>query len=126
LYLNNMCRNYFINSYRNFPSAQYIQDKVLHVYTFGSPPVTCLEKVAMQTECVEDIEGQAHCNILSYLGLPSTLVKGYTQPWVSVAIHNKSLCNSFNSAQIYTCVFQRIQSQEFSLPLTLYIPLLMI
>jgi len=61
--------------------AQYIQDKVLHVYTFGSPPVTCLEKVAMQTECVEDIEGQAHCNILSYLGLPSTLVKGYTQPW---------------------------------------------
>jgi hypothetical protein len=58
--------------------ADFVQNNVQHVYTFGAPPVATLRD-STQAAGVE-----SNCDILSHLNLPSTIVKGYVQPWVSV------------------------------------------
>lgn len=47
----------------------YVQKKVIQVYTFGSPPVT-----VMQKDCTDQ-------SVLSTLNIPNTLIQGFVQPW---------------------------------------------
>ncbi|GKY96697.1 hypothetical protein MPSEU_000629200 [Mayamaea pseudoterrestris] len=62
----------------------FVSDKVLRVYTFGSPPVMALSlsksgkagpKRSMTTS------NEHACDVLDSIGLPSTIIYGFIQPW---------------------------------------------
>jgi hypothetical protein len=53
-------------------TADFVQEQVKHVYTFGSPPV------------VAHARPDSKFKILDSFGLPEDVVKGYAQPWVSI------------------------------------------
>lgn len=55
--------------------VEFVEKKVLRVYTFGCPPVIALRN-APKTSIQKD-----HCAILDAFDLPSSLVHGFVQPW---------------------------------------------
>ena len=57
----------------------YILDKVLRVFAFGSPPIAKIDDGYLD---ITDND-ENYCNILALLGLPNSIVYGYVQPWVS-------------------------------------------
>jgi hypothetical protein len=77
-------------------AADFVRDKVLRVFTFGSPPVAvCSRKPLLLEEDAEEesniwdgpvfkgSSGEAYgCSILEAFGLPPSIVYGYIQPWV--------------------------------------------
>lgn len=58
--------------------AEFVRDKVLRVFTFGSPPVLQLDPNVEVTGREGESEG---CKILDHFGLPASLVYGCVQPW---------------------------------------------
>ena len=70
-------------------SAEYVRDKVLRVYTHGSPPVATLSKSFKKRNSStrskeEEDEGEYACEILRAFDLPSDMVYGYVQPYVRI------------------------------------------
>ena len=72
--------------------ADYVRNKIARVYTFGSPPVVMLsnEPTAMKdNDYLKSIQlppsdikfEQNGRDILAAVGLPSSMVYGYVQPW---------------------------------------------
>jgi len=67
--------------------ADYVRDKVLRVFTFGSPPVlaeeiSLLENDPPQQDSVEDVNDNLYASpLLEKCGLPSDIVYGVVQPW---------------------------------------------
>lgn len=59
-----------------YPTATFVRDKVLRVFSFGSPPTLQLTK-----EAAEKAGKSGGCQILEHFGLPATLVFGAIQPW---------------------------------------------
>lgn len=62
---------------------EFVTDKVLRVYTFGSPPVA--EKkgggLISKGTAASGISNTYTCDILDAFGLPASIVHGYVQPW---------------------------------------------
>jgi len=63
--------------------ASFVRDKILRVFTFGSPQV-----VARSGGTQNAVKGAAKsnnggCRILEAFGLLSSMVHAYIQPWVS-------------------------------------------
>jgi hypothetical protein len=52
----------------------FTQEKIKRVYTFGSPPIAKFKSGAGALK---------ECSLLHALGLPSNMVYGYIEPWVS-------------------------------------------
>ena len=71
--------------------ADYVRKKVARVFTFGSPPVAMLStKIAInsadyltsiQRPQSDRTNDQYDCDVLETVGLPSSMVYGYVQPW---------------------------------------------
>lgn len=57
--------------------AQFVRDKILRVFTFGSPPTLMFNPEVQPRKKVKS-EG---CEILDIFGLPASLVYGSVQPW---------------------------------------------
>ena len=55
------------------------RNRVLRVFTFGSPPIFELESTSNLEQMVT--QGSNSCSILDAFGLPSSLVYAYNQPW---------------------------------------------
>ncbi|CAB9504910.1 Lipase (class 3) [Seminavis robusta] len=55
--------------------VDFVRNKILRVFTFGSPPAFMLEKT------VERKVPSQGCEILDLFGLPASLVYGQVQPW---------------------------------------------
>jgi hypothetical protein len=80
----------------SFRAADYVRDKVLRVFTFGSPPVAVCSRKSLLLEADAGEEsniwdgpvfgassGETYgCSILEAFGLPPSIVYGYIQPWV--------------------------------------------
>ena len=71
-------------------TADAIKQKVLRVYAHGSPPIASLAQASPYSPT--PIRDQSpdfrrdtdyHCEILDAFGLPSNMVHGFIQPWVS-------------------------------------------
>lgn len=74
--------------------AAFVNEKILSVYTFGSPPISTLGD-ATQLDVLEEIENSVQTNsgqeidshlvrsgtVLGRFGLPNDIVFGYVQPW---------------------------------------------
>jgi len=58
--------------------AEYVNDKLFKVFTFGSPPIAILDNTANNNGSIEE---QDDCSVLSTLGLENSKVYGYAQPW---------------------------------------------
>ena len=66
--------------------ADFVEDRVLRVYTFGSPPVTALTGTAPTTtkrgkSSKASYSSLLRCDVLDALGLPQNLVWAFVQPW---------------------------------------------
>ena len=60
----------------------FVMDKVLRVYTFGSPPVMALSsKGRLSRRFAASTSDQFACEILDTIGLPSDMIFGFVQPW---------------------------------------------
>ena len=79
-------------SFYLFYSADYVRERISRVYTFGSPPVARLAKSALIDDDNRRAKKQKaknyECEILNAFNLPSTLVYGFVQPYVSILIEN--------------------------------------
>lgn len=74
--------------------ADFVQDRILRVYTFGSPPIAALSADAPSSstkrgggrgssgsKSSSSSTSSLRCEILEALGLPSNLVWAFVQPW---------------------------------------------
>lgn len=76
--------------------ADFVRDKVLKAYTFGSPPVLTVESSPLSSspdvngdgpaapvngETNRKKDGSHACSVLESFDLPSSIVYGYVQPW---------------------------------------------
>jgi hypothetical protein len=73
--------------------VEFVREKVLRVFSFGSPPVTTMARGLFDgnvEEYLGSIDGIPEeepetdpymCDILTAFGLPSTMVYGFVQPW---------------------------------------------
>ena len=70
--------------------VDYVKEKVLRVFTYGSPPVfettpssdTATASTTSNNHNEEDESTDLyHCPVLSSYGLPSDIIYGYLQPW---------------------------------------------
>jgi pimeloyl-ACP methyl ester carboxylesterase len=72
--------------------VDYVRKRVARVYTFGSPPVVMLSSTQIDKgsgDYLQSIPGPRSkiqdnkygCDILEAVGLPSSIVYGYVQPW---------------------------------------------
>jgi hypothetical protein len=68
--------------------ADYVDQRVLRVYTFGSPPVATLSDKIMKAGSSKSNKRQKspsspllYCEVLESLGLPTGLVWAFVQPW---------------------------------------------
>lgn len=59
--------------------TDFVRDKIMRVYSFGSPPIACLDKEAASRARSE--QGEDVCGILRKLGIPTDMVHGFVQPW---------------------------------------------
>ena len=59
-------------------TAEYVNDKLFKVFTFGSPPIAILDNAPNNNGSTKD---QYDCSILSTLGIQNSKVYGYVQPW---------------------------------------------
>lgn len=78
--------------------VDFVRDKVLRVYTFGSPPVTCIPRGFYDGEVEEHLRSIGgvrevnperelyKCDVLKAFGLPCSTVYGFVQPWVSLVV----------------------------------------
>lgn len=57
--------------------VEFVRERVLRVYTFGSPPVMQLQKNPKESR----VDTFDRCDILDAFDLPSSMVHGYVQPW---------------------------------------------
>ena len=60
----------------------YAEDKIKRVFTFGSPPVAIYER---KSEGNGEVSKDT-CPVLEGMGLPSDIVYGFIEPWVSILI----------------------------------------
>ena len=70
-------------------AASFVREKVLRVFTFGSPPVVALKAsrtVNKRNDSQSHTGCTSECSVLIACGLPSSLVYGFVQPWVSVCV----------------------------------------
>ena len=58
----------------------FVQEKINRVYTFGSPPIAKTDPKIGESN---DSSGMYDCSVLEALGLPSDIVFGFVEPWVS-------------------------------------------
>lgn len=58
--------------------ADFVEDRILRVYTYGSPPVAALSKPRRRKS---SSKSSLHCEVLDNFGLPANLVWGFVQPW---------------------------------------------
>jgi len=58
----------------------HVQDKIKRVFTFGSPPIAIYEAGPQ----VDGVSSTNTCAILERLGLPTDIVYGFIEPWVSL------------------------------------------
>jgi hypothetical protein len=61
--------------------ASFVRDKVLRVYTFGSPPIFSIDTTSNLKRIASSEEGGDYCSILDAFGLPTSIVYSYNQPW---------------------------------------------
>ena len=61
--------------------ASFVRDKVLRVYTFGSPPIFSIDTTSNLKRIASSEEGGDYCSILDAFGLPTSIVYSYVQPW---------------------------------------------
>ena len=61
--------------------ASFVRDKVLRVYTFGSPPIFSIDSTSNLKRIASSEEGGDYCSILDAFGLPTSIVYSYNQPW---------------------------------------------
>jgi hypothetical protein len=61
----------------------FVQEKINRVYTFGSPPIAKTDPKIGESN---DSSGMYDCSVLEALGLPSDIVFGFVNPWVSTCI----------------------------------------
>ena len=71
-----MCSNTFSHIDGSSTTAEYVNDKLFKVFTFGSPPIAILDDIPNGST-----EDQYDCSVLSTLGLRNSIVYGYAQPW---------------------------------------------
>lgn len=79
----------------NVASVDYVRDKIIRVFTFGSPPITTVPHGFYDGEVEEYLRSigglpESHpemepykCDTLKAFGLPCSIVYGFVQPWVS-------------------------------------------
>ena len=70
-----------------FCAADYVQNRILRVFAYGSPPVAEMissppPKQGKKQKVMPGLES-THCQVLETFGLPTTMVFGYIQPYVS-------------------------------------------
>eukprot|EP00980_Cylindrotheca_fusiformis_P027835 scaffold22560_cov135-Cylindrotheca_fusiformis.AAC.46 len=66
--------------------SEYVKDRVLRVFAFGSPPIAAIEnaQIVKQRAKKKTTMSQRHsCQVLEEFGLPANMVFGYVQPYVS-------------------------------------------
>ena len=71
--------------------TEFVEERVLRVYTFGSPPVTALSESKTSSSSSngsgdgskrrKTSSSRVHCSVLESLGLPTNLVWAFVQPW---------------------------------------------
>jgi hypothetical protein len=79
---------------RRHDLAEFVREKVLRVFTFGSPPVTTTtykhvkNPTLKNTDYLDLIErgGAYQCDVLKEFNLPPFLVYGFAQPWVRTLV----------------------------------------
>ncbi|EED91263.1 predicted protein [Thalassiosira pseudonana CCMP1335] len=66
-------------------TTNFVRERVLRVFTFGSPPVFMTESTSNLRDIATAINGNSvsyePCSILEGLGLPTDTVYGFNQPW---------------------------------------------
>ena len=105
----------------------YVRDKILRVYTFGSPPVTTVPHDFYDDEVEEYLRSigglpESHpemepykCDTLKAFGLSCSMVYGFVQPWVSVVIRVVGVffCYHIIRSIIFAIFIFRIQLCDF-------------
>jgi hypothetical protein len=80
----------------------HVQDKIKRVFTFGSPPIAIYEAGPQ----VDIVPSTNTCAILERLGLPSDIVHGFIEPWVSLSLqYYESLLQSDHSNILVSSLF---------------------
>ncbi len=62
--------------------ADYVRDRILRVYSHGSPPVATLANTTFaQSYTNEKFSGTQRCRVLEAFDLPASMVYGFIQPY---------------------------------------------
>lgn len=61
--------------------VDYVRDRLLRVYTFGSPPIVAIPRSSSKKTTSATDSNPYSCEILTSMNLPGDLVHAFVQPW---------------------------------------------